>query len=394
MGKKIRVLCLDIEGGYGGSSRSLYLSLSNIDPNDADITVWCKKSGPIQEKYNVHGIPVQIAPKMPRATSLPRLSRNLYVYGFFVRDWLKSSQFRKELIAATDLVDVVHFNHESLFLIAAWLKKRTKTPLSMHIRTNRYGTPFCRWQARTIVRNLDSLIFITHNERETLAQLSGMPVNGKVIYNIAAKIDSEPSPKVPSNKVFKIASLSNFALVRGTDRLIDIAKALKTHGRNDILFVVAGNMKLTRSLPGLLGDIGAKGGTLSDYVDLCGLSEMFLFVGHVSDPERVLAACDVLIKPTREANPWGRDILEGLAAGKPVISIGKYSKFVEDGVTGVLHQNFDANDMAAQILVLADDKARRDKFGLAGQERVMKLCDAKARAKDLLETWQELAANQ
>lgn len=264
----------------------------------------------------------------------------------------------------------------------------------MHIRTNRYGTPFCRWQARTIVRNLDSLIFITHNERETLAQLSGMPVNGKVIYNIAAKIDSEPSPKVPSNKVFKIASLSNFALVRGTDRLIDIAKALKTHGRNDILFVVAGNMKLTRSLPGLLGDIGAKGGTLSDYVDLCGLSEMFLFVGHVSDPERVLAACDVLIKPTREANPWGRDILEGLAAGKPVISIGKYSKFVEDGVTGVLHQNFDANDIAAQILVLADDKARRDKFGLAGQERVMKLCDAKARAKDLLETWQELAANQ
>ena len=129
MGKKIRILCLDIEGGYGGSSRSLYLSLSNIDPNDADITVWCKKSGPIQKKYCAHGIPVQLVPKMPRATSLPRLSRNLYVYGFFLRDWLNSGQFRTKLMAAANLVDVVHFNHESLFLLAAWLKKRTKTPI-------------------------------------------------------------------------------------------------------------------------------------------------------------------------------------------------------------------------------------------------------------------------
>ena len=29
--RPIRVLCLDIEGGYGGSSRSLYFSLQNMD---------------------------------------------------------------------------------------------------------------------------------------------------------------------------------------------------------------------------------------------------------------------------------------------------------------------------------------------------------------------------
>lgn len=391
MAEKLRVLCLDIEGGYGGSSRSLYHSLSNIDPNDVEATVWCKKAGPIQEKYDSRGIPVRLTPDMPRATSLPRLSRNLYIYGMFARDWLRTDPFRKSLLSAAGQADVVHFNHESLFLLAAWLKRQTRTPLSMHIRTNRYGTVFCRWQARTIVRNLDNLIFITENERETLKRLSGMQVDGDVIFNIVDEIDADPSAAVPKDKRFKIASLSNFAWVRGTDRLVDIAKALADRGRRDILFVVAGHMSLTRSLPEPLGQIGAKGGTLQDYVSQCGLSDMFLFLGHVPDPERVLAASDALIKPTREANPWGRDILEGLAAAKPVISLGRYDKFVEDGMTGILRDEFDADDMASRIAMLADDPDQAKKLGLAGRARVMQLCDGKARARDLLETWQGLA---
>ena len=48
---------------------------------------------------------------------------------------------------------------------------------------------------------------------------------------------------------------------------------------------------------------------------------------------------DILITPTREYNPWGRDILEAIANGKAVISVGNYDKFVNKN-TGLLLNEF------------------------------------------------------
>ncbi|MDA0656038.1 MAG: glycosyltransferase family 4 protein, partial [Proteobacteria bacterium] len=202
---------------------------------------------------------------------------------------------------------------------------------------------------------------------------------------------SDPHPAVSNDDRFKIACLSNFAWLRGVDRTAEIATVLRDDNRQDILFVMAGNMAMSRSLPGELGRVAKSGGSFQDYVGKMGLSDMFLFLGHVADPERVLAACDALIKPTREANPWGRDILEGLAAGKPVISIGSYSEFVEDGVTGILQKKFEAVEMAQRICALADNPDLAKRFGDAGRARVQNLCDGPARAKDLQTVWERLA---
>ena len=56
--RKLKILCLDVEGGYGGSSRSLFNSLVSLDKSNVDVEVWCKKSGPIQGYYDLAGIPV------------------------------------------------------------------------------------------------------------------------------------------------------------------------------------------------------------------------------------------------------------------------------------------------------------------------------------------------
>ena len=389
--KKLRVLCLDIEGGYGGSSRSLFESIAHLNRAHIDAEIWCKRNGPIQDRYDAISVPVHVTAAMPKVSSLSRLSRNLYTYGLFIFDWLKSRSFRRRLMKAAENVDVVHFNHEALFLLARWLKPRTKAALSMHIRTNLYGTPFCRWQTRSIVNTLDHLVFITENERRSVSDYSGLDAGGTVIFNIVQPNDALPNDKVPNDGRFKVACLSNYAWIRGLDLIIDLAKILRANDRRDIQFIMAGNMRLTRSLPGALGKIAAAGGTLEDYAHENGVSDWFLFLGHVPDPERVLAACDALIKPTREANPWGRDIQEGLAAAKPVISIGTYDKFIEDRVTGVMPKSFDANDMAERICELADDRDVAKQLGEAGRKRILKLCDGPSRANDLLEVWREIA---
>ncbi len=82
----MNVLCLDIEGGYGGSSRSLFESISNM-PDDISVEVWCRRAGPVQEKYAAIGITCRVMPDMPHISSLPRLSRNLYAYSRFALSW-------------------------------------------------------------------------------------------------------------------------------------------------------------------------------------------------------------------------------------------------------------------------------------------------------------------
>ena len=390
----VRVLCLDIEGGYGGSSRSLYESLNHMDRSAVYAEVWCRRHGPIQERYRKRGIPCQIVPELPNVSPLPTISRNMLEHAYFLWRFWRAESFRTELAHQVNKrFDVVHFNHESLFLLASWLRRRTSVPFSMHIRTIcwEYDNVFTRYHARTISRAVDHLVFITENEQSGFAKMGGRP-NGTVVYNIAAALLETvlPHESVPRDGRLKIASLSNFAWVRGTDRLVEIAVELAALGRRDFLFVVAGHMALSRSLPGLLGRIGRRGGTLADYVKEVGVGDLFLFLGHVPDPERVLAACDVLVKPTREDNPWGRDIIEGLAAGRPVLTVGRWDGFVQNGETGILQTTFDAGALARELVGLGDDRSRLAVMSEAVRQHVARLCHGPDRAADLLAVWTKL----
>ena len=56
---------------------------------------------------------------------------------------------------------------------------------------------------------------------------------------------------------------------------------------------------------------------------------MFKFMGYIKNVDELINESDILIRPTREYNPMGRDVLEAMSAGKAVISVGKYDKFVK-----------------------------------------------------------------
>ncbi|MBM3541495.1 MAG: glycosyltransferase family 4 protein, partial [Alphaproteobacteria bacterium] len=90
-------------------------------------------------------------------------------------------------------------------------------------------------------------------------------------------------------------------------------------------------------------------------------------------------------------NPWGRDILEAMAMGLPVLSVGTDATFVETGVTGVLQSPFDAAALAGDIARLADDRDRVRRMGGAARVRVATLCDGTSRARDLLDLWRGAA---
>jgi len=391
----LRVLCLDIEGGFGGSSRSLYESVRHMDKTQAAVEVWCRKDGPVVARYTALGIPCRVEPAMAHWSALPRFSRNLLSLlslSGYARRHARSRTFRHRLAREVNArFDRVHFNHEALFGLAAWLRRRTRAPFTLHVRTNLWPSLFARWQARALSRDIDAFAFITANEEATFRRHGGRPRAGAVIHNIVTPPDPAPLPELAADARFKIACVSAYSWTRGLDRLLDVADELERMDRHDVLFVMAGRMTLSRSLPGRLGEIGRRGGTLADAAQARGLAAHFRFLGHVTEPERVLAACDALAKPTREDNPWGRDILEAMAMGLPVLSVGTDATFVETGVTGVLQSPFDAVALAGDIARLADDRDRVRRMGGAARARVAALCDGIGRARDLLDLWRGAA---
>lgn len=102
-----------------------------------------------------------------------------------------------------------------------------------------------------------------------------------------------------------------------------------------------------------------------------GLNGRFIFTGHRSDVNRLIAGLDIFALVThQEGLPLV--ILEAMAMGKPVIATGidGIPEIVTDGVTGLLHRHADDEHLAAQIASLARDPAQRARLGEAGRSLV------------------------
>ena len=385
----LKVLALDIEGGHGGSSKSLYTSILHLDLNEVNVEVWCKRKGSIQQRYMDIGVCCRVKPDMPKVSALPRLSRNTYAHAVFLWQFVRAYHFRAELLdEINNRFDVVHFNHESLAWLGVWLRSRTNAGFVLHNRTMLRDSFFARAQIRAMNTAADDVIFITENEQENVRRL-GIGNLGSVIYN---PVESYKKPskchQLESDRTtFKVCCLSNFSWNRGLDRLVEVAEVLKSRKRTNIQFVVLGEAALSGSLPGELGKIARNGGTLVDYAVLKGVSDMFMFLGHVSKPESVLFVCDMVVKLSRELNPWGRDILEGMAMGKPIIGIGTYEGFVKNDETGYLLSHYDAKHIADKIVYLADNPEKSSRMGLNARKLVEEKCNGVKRAHDLVQVW-------
>jgi len=385
------VLCLDHEGSHGGSSRSLYFLIQCLTDTGVVPEVWCRREGPLCAAYETLGVTCRVVPLMPSASVVPFATRNLAIWARAAVSLWRARGFLDELTEEVNRrFNVVHFNHVGLWLVARYLRSRTKVPFVFHMRTKPVPGLFARVQTRVVSRVTDYAVFITENEEAHFRQLGGTSP-GSVIYNAAPSLEDDcvPDTRLPGDR-FKVASFGNFGWNRGLERLADVAAILVRRGRRDVLFVMAGTMALKGPLPGRLGELRRRGGTLSDYVADLGLAEMFLFLGHVNDPDSVYAGCDLVIKPARVPSPWGRDVIEGMTHGKPVIAIGTWDGFVSNGVTGYLQPDFDAESMADAILRLADDPELRLSMGRAARGRIRELCDGPARARDLCAVWRSV----
>ncbi len=92
-----------------------------------------------------------------------------------------------------------------------------------------------------------------------------------------------------------------------------------------------------------------------------GLEEVLHWAGHRRDLPRILPALDALAHCSVEPEPFGRVIIEGMAAGTPVVAsnAGGAPEIIEDGVNGLLAPPGDADALAAALARLLTDAPLR-----------------------------------
>jgi glycosyltransferase involved in cell wall biosynthesis len=104
-----------------------------------------------------------------------------------------------------------------------------------------------------------------------------------------------------------------------------------------------------------------------------GVSDRVHFTGFRSDVPLLMKGVDIVVHCSVAPEPFGRVVVEGLLAGRPVIAAnaGGAAEIIESGVHGILTSPGDADALAAAIAALAADTSLRSRLAAAGRARAL-----------------------
>lgn len=104
-----------------------------------------------------------------------------------------------------------------------------------------------------------------------------------------------------------------------------------------------------------------------------GLDTRVQFTGFLSDVGVVLRSLDVLVHASVVPEPFGQVVVEGMAAGLPVVAsdAGGPAEVITDGINGVLVPPSDPDALAQALRELASDPSRRRALGVAARKRAL-----------------------
>ena len=96
-----------------------------------------------------------------------------------------------------------------------------------------------------------------------------------------------------------------------------------------------------------------------------GLAERVTFTGFRDDALQLMKASDVVVHSASTPEPFGRVIIEGMAAGKPVVATraGGVVDIIEDGYDGLLVPPRDSQAMAEAVLAVQADPVWAGRLG-------------------------------
>ena len=383
------ILYIDLAPAPGGSLISLTLLLQALDKSRWQPAVVLARQNPYHAIEEM-GIPVErvgITRRETPATGLAGAASQRKTRDIFRKTpvlshiWRLGSQmryWRREILpivnALTPIIRrhqpaLVHLNNSLALMrhgvVAAW---RAGAPVLIHSRS---FEPTTRFDRRFLAPRVRGAIFIS--QAVARFQLPSYPpgFQHRVIPN-AVSLDTFQRP-VDGNALRKELGIPADAPLLGMiGRIIPwkgqhifieaLARLRQTHPRAKAVIVGQTDSwqgeRYLRELHHLTRELD--------------VADSVFWLGHRHDIPRILTALDMLAHCSVTPEPFGRVIIEGMAAGVPVIASagGGAAEIVEDGVNGLLTPPGDVAALTAAMRKILEDDALRDRLREAGPKIV------------------------
>ena len=126
-----------------------------------------------------------------------------------------------------------------------------------------------------------------------------------------------------------------------------------------------------------------------------GVGARVVWTGFRADVPDLLRLCDLFVLPSLN-EPFGRAIVEAMAAGRPVVATrsGGVPEIVVDGETGLLVPPEDSPALAQAMAMLLGDPIRAREMGARGLERARTRFSADRVAVEVQDVYQQLLARR
>jgi glycosyltransferase involved in cell wall biosynthesis len=393
-----RILFVEMAHGFGGSIVSLYQLVRGMDRSRYEPVILFYRPNAYMQQFKDLGARVIVlypdtgeeGPEMSmaesRGGSAGRLRRMLASTYSIVRQVVQGTArllpiIRREQIDLVHLNDVFISNREGV--VAARL---AGVPCLSHIRAFERLTPFDRYLTRYVAAfvYISQAIAASHEEQ-------GVPAGrGRVIYNALA-------PEEFDAVADRAGARAELGLDASHQVVGLIGRLVAWKGHRVFLSAMASLVQTHPTLRGLIvgdGEVNepAYQHELEALAAELRLSDRVMFTGYRACIPALLPALDVLVHCSLRPEPFGRVIIEGMAAGVPVVGAadGAVPEIIEDGRSGLLTPPGDAGALAAAIQRLLDDQFLVDAVRQAARQRVCERFSVDAHVQQIQAVYQEI----
>lgn len=400
IGRHKRILFMDHTAKMGGGEIALLHLVQQLDRSKFAPFVLLGAEGPLAERLRAAGVETYILPLASNVQqarkdklglkSLLRLGDAIYACTYVVR----LSQFLR-----THKPDLVHTNSLKADILGGFAARLTGTRLLWHVRDRidedylprpvvRLFRRLCRVLPHFLVANSQSTGETLHLADQPRLRVvhDGIPIDDTPLQEESC-VGALPSLPTSVDVVRpRIGLVGRIARWKGQHVFLQAAAAV--HQRYpDARFLIVGAP--------LFGEHAYE----QEIRALCttlGLDDLVDFTGFRTDVPELVAGLDLLVHASITAEPFGQVVVEGMAAGKPVVATdgGGVKEIVSDGETGLLVPMGDPDAMAAAICRLLDDPDKSAEMGRQGRQRVADHFSIELTARRMEQVYDSLLAEQ